>query len=328
MFATLLVGCSRSRRPSETAKSNVSVPREAGPAPESTGLDLERPDLQQAAKSGDVETVRRCMALRMSANGGHGLWAPVRAAAREGHEEVVRILLDHGADCGIEVPTMLGDIGEVRKQLAAGQDVDGRTYGGFRPLHWAAMSGQVEMAGFLIEQGADVKSGGGHRGQTPLHVARTVEVARLLVECGADVHASDTNQNTPLHDAGNGDIAELLIERGADVDAQGYYGVTPLFSAVRAGREDCVKLLLEHGADPNRREMYQRRTPLHTVALTHDPEIAALLLGHGAEVNATDRRGNTPLKVLLGYHDFGSHERREATEKVLREYGGVECPHR
>jgi ankyrin repeat protein len=171
------------------------------------------------------------------------------------------------------------------------------------------------------------------RGSNPPEKAKAVvpvrkESARPSESTLADVNARDTKQNTPLHDAENPAIMELLIEDGADVNARGYYGMTPLFPPVRAGREDCVKLLLEHGADPNRKEMYEGRTPLHTVALTHDREIAALLLRHGAEVNATDRRGNTPLKLLLGYHDFDSYEGREATEKVLREWGGVGCPHR
>ena len=136
----------------------------------------------------------------------------------------------------------------------------------------------------------------------------------------------DAQGQTPLPRARTVEIARLLLEHGADVDAARGPGVTPLMSAAAAGRTECVKLLLEHGADPNARDLPDGRTALHRAALEEDPAIARALLEHGAEVNATDTRGNTPLR-LLTYPREGAAD-RAAAEKVLREYGGVECPHR
>ncbi len=182
------------------------------------------------------------------------------------------------------------------------------------------------MATCLIDAGVNVNAA--DPGKTaPLHGACTVEVAQVLLERGADANAEDAGEQTPLHRAQTVEIARLLIEHGAEIDAPARHGVTPPMTAVSAGRTDCVELLLEHGTDPNAKDAMNGKAALHRVALRQDPRIAEALLEHGAQINGTDNRGNTPLKVLLRYNGFDSYEDREATEKVLREWGGVECPH-
>lgn len=79
------------------------------------------------------------------------------------------------------------------------------------------------------------------------------EGVKLLLERGAKVNQPGWSA---LHYAASGpepEIVGTLLERGAEVDAVSPNGTTPLMMAAQYGSEDSVKLLLERGADPNRR---------------------------------------------------------------------------
>ena len=121
-------------------------------------------------------------------------------------------------------------------------------------------------------------------------------------------------------------MVSLLLIRGADVNLATSFGGqrTPLHIAVRRGSIDVVELLLAHGADVNARlrssyfptgasdlgnwefscawqgqmSLYLKgRTPLHLALCRLHTTIAELLLAHGADVNAQDSLGYTPLHI-------------------------------
>ena len=87
-------------------------------------------------------------------------------AAFLGGPEVVRVLLEHGADADDDADNPFGvrpihaasaahDRESVRLLLEAGADPNQRQQGGFVPLHEAARSDDVEMARLLLDHGAD-----------------------------------------------------------------------------------------------------------------------------------------------------------------------------
>ena len=94
------------------------------------------------------------------------------------------------------------------------------------------------------------------RGRTPLHIAVEngyVDVAMFLVENGAEVNIVDANGNTPLiliiHKTGNTELTSRLLEKGAGVNTQNRTGETALMYAAWRGHSDIVQLLLENRAD-------------------------------------------------------------------------------
>ncbi|MGY8527599.1 ankyrin repeat domain-containing protein [Paracidovorax citrulli] len=97
---------------------------------------------------------------------------------------------------------------------------------------------------------------------------------------------------------GGHDLARELIASGADVNKRGEDGATPIWQATDA---EGVQILHEAGADVNVRltrggQMFSRgATALHRAAKSQNPELIAALIRAGANVNAYDRDGVTPL---------------------------------
>jgi len=89
------------------------------------------------------------------------------------------------------------------------------------------------------------------------------QTTKDLIEAGADVNFQNVfRENTPLHHAvfhQHEDIVRLLLEHGADPNRQTRFGDTPLHDAVENWFDDIAILLVENGADPNIRDSYQKR---------------------------------------------------------------------
>jgi uncharacterized protein len=83
---------------------------------------------------------------------------------------------------------------------------------------------------------------------------------------------------------GGAEAVRVLLEHGADPnsDAENPMGVRPVHAAAAAHDHESMRLLLEAGADPNAQQ-HGGFTPLHEAEHTDDAEMAKLLLAHGAE---------------------------------------------
>lgn len=196
--------------------------------------------------------------------------------------------------------------------LAKKRDADGDY-----PLNLVSGPDAASAAAVLIARGAAVNARG-HCGQTALDSAAerdNVELVRALLDAGADINAKDKDGATPLldalQDAESCDfkMARLLIKRGADVNLRGTYGKTPIEQAAQVGAVDIVKLLLAKGA-----RVQPAKTALNDLFVPYDTcngrdwglerrhrQAADLLIAHGAEVNAKDAGGNTPLHTAAEF---------------------------
>jgi len=156
----------------------------------------------------------------------------------------------------------------------------------WRPLHIAASNGHANICELLLNAGAQVDSIE-HLKWTPLMLAaqdgRTSTV-ELLLKRGADLNIREKDSRTALMIAALGDhteTAKLLIAGGADLNA-GTAGrnATALYYAARRGRLGLLKLLLEHGANPNM-PVANSTTLCDTIGQGH-VEAARILMEHGA----------------------------------------------
>ena len=104
------------------------------------------------------------------------------------------------------------------------------------------------------------------------------------------------SSDPPAAENGHLECVKVLLEKGADVDAVNKYGRTPLHVAAFQGHLESVKLLLAANANPNAADKYGI-TPLHATAFKGHVEIVKMLLAAGANVNAAKEDGWTPLLV-------------------------------
>ena len=130
----------------------------------------------------------------------------------------------------------------------------------------------------------------------PLHEAAArgdQEGVRASVAGGLD--SLDEQGLTPLVLAiqnGHPECVELLLQLGANPNAGNW---TALHEAALMGDVASTQALLQHKADPNRREKQNRGTPLHVACFQGHLEICRLLLRAGAQINLRDGEGLTPL---------------------------------
>ncbi|KAK9696458.1 Ankyrin repeats (3 copies) [Popillia japonica] len=121
-----------------------------------------------------------------------------------------------------------------------------------------------------------------HQGETALHLAckrGQLNKVQELIKSGVDINATDWGNWSPLHEAVHGnhyDCVELLLKSRALIDIPGGFYTTPLHKAISCEKDNIVELLLKYGADKEAIDQ-AGQTPLEYVVdkkkLTHYKKI-------------------------------------------------------
>lgn len=130
------------------------------------------------------------------------------------------------------------------------------------------------------------------------------EIAGLLIDSGVSLDDAGVDGWTPLLQAvfmGNVRMTKYLLQRGADVNgiARNDKRSALMFAAESEVRdnEELAKVLLSAGADINARDKFGM-TPLHAMCMTNSLKLIKLLIREGADLGAEDQFGRTPLIAL------------------------------
>ena len=150
--------------------------------------------------------------------------------------------------------------------------------------------------------------------QTPLHLASISGHAGIvdyilndpvfsMAEMQDALQAQDRSGSTPLHEAvryGRLEIVKMLLEKGARVNALDSLGKTPLLLIIpKKVQQDIYQTLIEHGANISQKDMYGD-TVLHVATMCRaSKDIIEFLLASGAPINERNKQGVTPLALAI-----------------------------
>ena len=185
--------------------------------------------------------------------------------AYNGHEAVVRLLPDNGAEVNIQ------------------------DEGGMTALCWAAVRGHTVVVKQLLDKGANVNIADDH-GQTALHLATAHGVVKQLLDKGADVDIKNDRGETALYLAvldSDNTVIEQLLDKGADVNTASVDGYTVLGWALADGDDTLVEQLLAKGAyiqDEGHDEEYMNMLFLNAAYGGHEI-VVEQTLGKGVNIN-------------------------------------------
>lgn len=250
------------------------------------------PPMLLAACNGNLNEIKTMVSTGANVNVDFPRYTPLCAASFHGHKEIVEYLIAHGATV-----------------------TSTNFHCGYTPLYWALLGDRKDVIKQLLDKDADVNIAATEGRLVCL--ARSEAALQMLLDKGAEVNVPG-DKRPPLHIAayqGNLEVARALLARGAQPNALNSWGATPLHEAARSdcANQEMVALLIKHGANVNAVDS-SGGTPLHmavggftgcmdgmipfwekSAIVKHRLDTANVLLANGANMNATNHLGQTPL---------------------------------
>jgi ankyrin repeat protein len=203
--------------------------------------------------------------------------------------------------------------------LNHGANIENREKDGITPLISAVLFNAMEMASFLLNHGANVEAST-DSGNRPLHLAAERDfgqMTHLLIEKGADIECKTNPRDedrphtpeglTPLLVAatyGSIETFYILVDHGANAKATAA-GFTGVYAATVGLNKPLIRFFAQQGVSINARSMEEGNTALIRAVRDGYPQIVSLLIKLGADVNASNGIGWTPLHFAAesGFED-------------------------
>ncbi|MEJ8848041.1 ankyrin repeat domain-containing protein [Variovorax rhizosphaerae] len=183
----------------------------------------------------------------------------------------------------------------------------------YEALHKAAWRGDLASLNSELKAGADTKARDAH-GRTPLHVAtfaRHSDVIRALAQAGADLNALENDRYDAVTIASVANdpatLATLLWLGASASQVTSRYDGTALIAAAHLGHDEVVRQLITAGAPLDHVNNLHWTAVIESIVLgdggPRHQRTLALLVKAGANLQLTDREGNTPLQLatMRGY---------------------------
>jgi ankyrin repeat protein len=237
--------------------------------------------------------------------------------AEPNREEMIALLVSHGADPN---EVLHGDSDRIQhispEALSlfakSGADFKSKDKEGNTLLHRALQFAYAKkgIIPILLANGTDPDLRDS-LGETPLMKAagmqspRAAGIVELLIAHGADVNAKGREGYIPLcrYPTGNEDVMIALVEGGSDLTAPdaALEDRPPLLMAIRARKFRAARAMVEKGANVNAKDKWGA-TPLSMVARHGDLGLVRMLVEKGANINAANLEGYTPLHAAAAAH--------------------------
>lgn len=187
---------------------------------------------------------------------------PLHWASRGVHFEILKYLLDEGADPNIRDKNMIAPIVSIVARnhgkalmymLLKGAEIDIKDREKETPLHIASAYGMSDMVNILIQNGAPLEIRNAYE-RTPLLLAAReagdLETIKCLVDNGAEIDTRDNSNNSPLILAawrGYEEVVDYLIDKGAYVPMDGIKGKKLFEYALNKNQENLYLTILRMG---------------------------------------------------------------------------------
>jgi ankyrin repeat protein len=276
--------------------------------------------LFQAIRSGSTEQLQRQLSNGADANDSLNSYSALMAATLYGSLEQMKILIAHEAHLNYQSSDgttalwlAVPDWDKTKLLLDNGADVNHKIQGYGVLVKLAAMPGTLKLFHLLIEKGADLKKSAADN-YLLYNAASSGDTAILgfLIRSGFNVNDSVAIGDYPINNAEafrTFATLKMLVDNGANVNVrqwipfglEAFKGMTPLMFAAVAHDKPSFLYLLEHGADPNAKNK-QGYTPLMLLeqSETDDPEMTLALIKHGAVVSEKAPDGTDALYYAKG----------------------------
>lgn len=218
-------------------------------------------NLEDAINVGDIVAVKKLIEQGISVNSKAGVNLTILIVACEkGHFEVVKYLVETGADINYvgnrQMNALMAASGKghfeiVKYLVEKGADINITTEFG-SPISYAAMSNNLKIIKFLVDNGANkLNMYGSHImvGATALHSSaenNNIEIAKYFIAKDFDIDIPDKFDTTPLMLAaarGHYEFFEFLIENNADLNKIDMYGKTALDYAIKNNHIEIINLI-------------------------------------------------------------------------------------
>ena len=297
---------------------------------EGTDIDLQNTEgdtpLCCAIKAGKTEVVQLLIDARADIDAGK--WPPLYAAVDANDIATAESLIVHGANVNppqfwtpLQQAPYSSSLEMVKLLIDKGADVNA---GPWTVWQSAIEKGRADILELLLQRGLDINSEEEKNGMPLLSFALLMDkddMVDFLLAKGADfARVRNKSGLTALHTAawsGYKKIDRLRPAIGGNVDVRdGVYGFTALHYAVRFGHKNVAEVLIANGADINAKDKWGYQ-PMHWAAYHDRADVVELLISKGADINAKTSLGQTPIQL--------AQERRNTkTVELLRKHGAKE----